>query len=337
MFKRTCRRWRNKNSTAKLGSTKRTRQQSSTASRESRSVTGSSAGVSVLDQYRYLQTQHQELMEKYNALKREHRALEDRHVRLKTENGNLKEAYEELQENYNSMLDSQKSFTAGKLLVYLKLKRREDKEALEKRNIIKNEACFNTFLEDVQMHESNPRIPKIVVECVTVVESSDKFMKSVGLYRVSGNHNTIQNLRYDINADSYKKLRRQKSPHEVCGILKLFLRELKEPLVSLWQLNRIIPGPSDMIHNRVLKVLELVNSLDDIRRETLQYLMKHIRKVVAVEDNEMDTLSLAMLMSSCIFNETLTDVCPERFETVSAVPRECIITMVDRYDEIFEK
>lgn len=100
-------------------------------------------------------------------------------------------------------------------------------------------------MEDV-IKSDTLRIPRIVVECVTIVESSDKFMKSPGLYRVSGNHNTIQNLRYDINSDNYKKLRKQKTPHEVCGVLKLFLRELKVPIVSLALLNQIIPGPSDM-------------------------------------------------------------------------------------------
>ncbi|XP_053697504.1 rho GTPase-activating protein 15 [Sabethes cyaneus] len=304
--------------------------------RESKSVAESSTGINVVDQFNYLQVQHRILIEKNNALARDYRALAERHERLKLENTGLKEAYEELQENYNTLLDSQKSFNAGKLLVYLKLKRRTDKETLEKRNIIQNEACFNTYLERVIMHD-NPRIPKIVVECVTIVESSDRFMKSGGLYRVSGNHNVIQNLRYDINADNYKKLRKQKTPHEVCGILKLFLRELKEPLVSLQLLHRIIPGSSDMIHNRTLKVLELVNSLDELRKNTLGFLIHHLCKVAAIEENEMDTMSLGILMSSCIFNETLTDVCPERFETMSAVPRECVVTMMECYDDIFGK
>ncbi|XP_058451287.1 WW domain-containing protein tag-325-like [Malaya genurostris] len=306
------------------------------ASRVSKSVAGSSAGISVLEQYQYLQLQHDTLIEKYTTLKRNHQALEEHHTHLKVENSDLKKAYEELQDNYQNLLDSQKSFNTGKLLVYLKLKRRTDKETLEKRNIIQNEACFNTYLETVIMHDA-PRIPKIIVECVTIVESNEKFMKSCGLYRVSGNHNTIQNLRYDINADNYKKLRKQKTPHEVCGILKLFLRELKQPLVSLEQLRQVIPGPSDMIHNRVLKVLELVNSLDELRANTLRFLMKHLKRVADIEDNEMDTMSLGILMSSCIFNETLSDVCAERFEATSAVPRECVITMIECYENIFEK
>lgn len=222
----------------------------------------SSFGISVNEQLRYLQKQHQELIEEHKTLKQDYRELQHRHDKLETEYLTLEEDYNALRVDFKNLEESQKTFNVRKIL-QLKFKKRADKETLVKQNIIQSEfrwafgvrilryfrisdeACFNTFLEAVV--KSDPLgIPKIVVECVTIVESSDKFMKSQGLYRVSGNHNTIQNLRYDINADNYKKLRKQKTPHEVCGVLKLFLRELKEPIISLALLNRIIPGPSDM-------------------------------------------------------------------------------------------
>uniref|UniRef100_A0A182SNB0 Rho-GAP domain-containing protein n=1 Tax=Anopheles maculatus TaxID=74869 RepID=A0A182SNB0_9DIPT len=190
-----------------------------------------------------------------------------------------------------------------------KLKRRTDKETLEKRNIIKNEACFNTYLQDVVMLD-HPRIPRVIHECITVLESNDKFMKSPGLYRVSGDHNTIQNLRYDINANNYKRLHKQKTPHEVCGILKLFLRELKDPLISLEQCAKYIPDVIQMKINTRSKVEQLINSLDAVRQNTLKVLMKHLRNVAAIEENEVDSFSLGLLFSSLIFNETLADVCP---------------------------
>ncbi|XP_062715037.1 WW domain-containing protein tag-325-like isoform X1 [Aedes albopictus] len=310
------------------------------SSREARSEFGSSpsSSINLKEQFLYLQNQHQELFEEYSVLKQKYRALQENYERLKAEHSTLEDDYNTLKSDYKNLEESHKPFNVRKIL-QLKFKKRADKESLEKRNIIQNiqisdEACFNTYLEDV-IKSDTLRIPRIVVECVTIVESSDKFMKSPGLYRVSGNHNTIQNLRYDINSDNYKKLRKQKTPHEVCGVLKLFLRELKVPIVSLALLNQIIPGPSDMIHSRTIKVLELVNSLDELRRNTLRFLMQHLKKVADVEENEMDSTSLGILMSSCIFNETLSDVCPQRFEATSAVPRECTRTMIECYEEIF--
>lgn len=50
----------------------------------------------------------------------------------------------------------------------------------------------------------------------------------------------------------------------------------------------------------------------------------------------MDSFSLGLLFSSLIFNETLADVCPVKFQKLTAVPRECIIAMMEDYDAIFE-
>uniref|UniRef100_A0A182NA57 Rho-GAP domain-containing protein n=1 Tax=Anopheles dirus TaxID=7168 RepID=A0A182NA57_9DIPT len=209
----------------------------------SRPISTSSIAIDTSAQFRYLQEQHELLLEKYKNLQDSHSALQEEHGKVKAENERLQCAYDELQETYNNV--TAKNFNAGRFLVYLKLKRRTDKETLEKRNIIKNEACFNTYLQDVVMLE-HPRLPKVIHECITALESNDKFMKSPGLYRVSGDHNTIQNLRYDINANNYKRLRKQKSPHEVCGILKLFLRELKDPLISLETCAKYLPDVMDM-------------------------------------------------------------------------------------------
>ncbi|XP_050071858.1 cytochrome P450 4d2-like [Anopheles maculipalpis] len=280
----------------------------------SRPISTSSVVIDAAAQFRYLQEEHRLLLEKYKKLEASYLSLEGEYAKVKSEKENLQSAYEELQESYNNV--TAKNFNAGKLLVYLKLKRRTDKETLEKRNIIKNEACFNTYLQDVVLLD-HPRIPRVIHECITVLESNDKFMKSPGLYRVSGDHNAIQNLRYDINANNYKRLHKQKSPHEVCGILKLFLRELKDPLISLEQCAKHIPDVIQMKINTRSKVVQLIKSLDEVRQNTLKVLMKHLRNVAAIEENEVDAFSLGLLFSSLIFNETLADVCPVKFQKLT--------------------
>uniref|UniRef100_A0A182VX81 Rho-GAP domain-containing protein n=1 Tax=Anopheles minimus TaxID=112268 RepID=A0A182VX81_9DIPT len=271
----------------------------------SRPISTSSIVIDTAAQFRYLQEEHRLVLEKCKKLEDSYSTLEAEYAKVKSDNERLQSAYEELQESYNNV--TAKNFNAGKLLVYFKLKRRTDKETLEKRNIIKNEACFNTYLQDVVMLD-NPRIPRVIHECIAVLESNDKFMKSPGLYRVSGDHNTIQNLRYDINANNYKRLHKQKSPHEICGILKLFLRELKDPLISLETCEKYFPDVLQMKINTRSKVMQLINSLDAVRQNTLKVLMKHLRNVAAIQENEVDNFSLGLLFSSLIFNETLADV-----------------------------
>ncbi|KFB40890.1 AGAP002415-PA-like protein [Anopheles sinensis] len=230
-----------------------------------RSVSQASTVVDSTAQFHYLLDEHRAVVEKNKRLEMRNSLLEEENTKLKSDIDSLRGAYEELQENLGS--GTSRSFDTGKLLVHLKLKRRADKETLEKRNIIKSksffvcvreicvrtfrgvssasgssdEACFNTYLQHVDMVETL-RIPRVIHECVTVLDANEKFMRTTGLYRMSGNHKEIQKLRYAINAGDYKALRKQKSPHEVCGILKLFLRELKDPLIPLEACNRIIPS-----------------------------------------------------------------------------------------------
>lgn len=91
------------------------------------------------------------------------------------------------------------------------------------------------------MHETYTMVPKVLVECVKLLESRPMYMHHLGLYRASGNHADIQKLRFQIDANNYKTLYNQTDPHNITGIVKLFFRELKLPIVSLRQIDAVIP------------------------------------------------------------------------------------------------
>lgn len=48
------------------------------------------------------------------------------------------------------------------------------------------------------MHETQQNVPKVLVECITKLESRSIYMQQLGLYRASGNHATIQNIRFKV-------------------------------------------------------------------------------------------------------------------------------------------
>lgn len=68
---------------------------------------------------------------------------------------------------------------------------------------ISDEPCFDTDLDKVIMHETITHVPKVIVECVKLLESKPTYMQFLGLYRASGNHADIQKLRFKVGPYEY--------------------------------------------------------------------------------------------------------------------------------------
>lgn len=125
--------------------------------------------------------------------------------------------------------DSPKNFNKQNILMKL-LRRRSDKQLLERKGIFKCEDIFGNKL--TVLHESSQlTIPEFVRKAVELIET-EKNIKSEHIYRLSGNMATIQKIRLKIDGKNYKVLDDYKSDVDVLtGCLKLFYRELGEPLI----------------------------------------------------------------------------------------------------------
>jgi len=82
--------------------------------------------------------------------------------------------------------------------------------------------------------KANYELPAVVYRCIEYLDANDA-QNEEGIYRLSGSASTIQALKdrfnnegdYDLlNADEYYDI------HAVAGLLKLFLRELTEPILT---------------------------------------------------------------------------------------------------------
>lgn len=98
------------------------------------------------------------------------------------------------------------------------------------------EEFFGTNLETVEKDSEQKFVPKIVVDCISVLENESN-IKTPGLYRVSGNKTVIEAFKKKSNDKKflkkdpkYSSLKNQ-DVHSVTGILKMFFRELSPPLM----------------------------------------------------------------------------------------------------------
>lgn len=156
--------------------------------------------------------------------------------------------------------------------------------------------------------EAIVHVPKIIVECIKFLESDEEYMKTTGLYRVSGDYKTIQSFRYNviqnfylnnflevytltclfqINLGQYEKLKSfTGSPHEITGLMKLFIRELKKPLMPSKLFNTYIPTNLDLkdtsvnVHDKIYCLVDDMRHKPEWKRNyaTLEYLIKHLKK-----------------------------------------------------------
>lgn len=71
-------------------------------------------------------------------------------------------------------------------------------------------------------------VPKFVQQCVLAIEKKD--LTADGLYRACGNLSQVQKLRFQINNDDFSGIWAEDDVHVLTGLLKMFFRDMKEPL-----------------------------------------------------------------------------------------------------------
>ncbi len=141
--------------------------------------------------------------------------------------------------------------------------RRKSREELVKRGILKKEAVFGNELTDVKRDALKQNLPEFLVRCISRIE---ELKDAVGIYRINGDAAAVQKIRYsfsfsvklcsaasyfsfrtrrrssnnesvvalrlEIDRDNYKSLNSTKDVSLLASTLKLFFRELPDPLIS---------------------------------------------------------------------------------------------------------
>ncbi|NXC51306.1 RGAP1 protein, partial [Penelope pileata] len=143
-----------------------------------------------------------------------------------------------------------------------------------------------------------PLVPVLVVQCVTEVET--RGLTEAGLYRVPGAEPLVREWKQRLLRGG-AELRDVADIHVVCGVLKDFLRGLKEPLVTFGLHPAFLQAadiPNEAACSTALQ--HVVSKLPAANRDTLAFLMLHLLRVSHSPDCKMDVLNL-----SCVFGPTL--------------------------------
>ncbi|XP_041739963.2 active breakpoint cluster region-related protein isoform X2 [Coregonus clupeaformis] len=138
-------------------------------------------------------------------------------------------------------------------------------------------------------------VPHVVRCCVEEVER--RGMEEVGIYRLSAATSDIINLKTAFNTNLREAVSRLRcvDVNAVSGILKLYFRELPEPLIptELFQsFTKALDIPD--LSARSVSMLSLLQSCPAVNQNTFLFLLHHLKRVSDRQDvNKMPLMNLA--------------------------------------------
>ncbi|KAG0268285.1 hypothetical protein DFQ27_007136 [Actinomortierella ambigua] len=149
-------------------------------------------------------------------------------------------------------------------------------------------------------------VPLVVLKCT---EAIDRYgLKREGIYRVSGRHAQITNLRKAFEADERQVDLTDPSAaeevHAIAAILKAYLREMPEPLFPFPLNERVAYSNLTGGQARMQELKGRLKRLDDCHLDTLQILIQHLRRVYdSVDDNKMNLDNISLIFTPAIFHD----------------------------------
>lgn len=151
-----------------------------------------------------------------------------------------------------------------------------------------------------QMARDNVEVPGILEKCAQAVEAFGR--ENMGIYRLSGTTSKVQRLKQKFDqdwmaVDLFEDEEALSDVNIVSGCLKLWFRELPEPLLT-WELYRSFIESAKVENERLrhIRLHEVVNQLPDANYSTLKSLMGHLDRIQALESvNSMSASNLAIV------------------------------------------
>ncbi|XP_064647667.1 rho GTPase-activating protein 12-like isoform X7 [Lineus longissimus] len=175
------------------------------------------------------------------------------------------------------------------------LKGRPTRDSLAEKGIIK-EQIFGSTISEICERE-NSTIPRFVMDCTAAIEV--RGLSCDGIYRLSGNLAQVQKLRFAVDnpAEPYDLDDPMWDFHVLTGALKLFFRELKEPLFPFDFYDKLkfaitLPDKSKKLQT----MKDLIRVLPKPNFDTTKLLFKHLDAVMSCSSqNRMQAQNIAIV------------------------------------------
>ncbi|KAG7282939.1 hypothetical protein CRUP_018439 [Coryphaenoides rupestris] len=174
--------------------------------------------------------------------------------------------------------------------------------------------------------------PECKLKCTEVCSPSTMLGRQAkGIYRVPGGERLVKDLRekYVAGKGTVALLQKVNQVHVVCGLLKDFLRKLKEPLVT----HRLHPNFMQVAEipdedNATALLYQAIGELPKANRDTLAFLMLHFQRVMRSPQCQMDETNLARVFGPTIVGHGMAEPTPRTILMDTTVQPKVILCML---------
>ena len=135
-------------------------------------------------------------------------------------------------------------------------------------------------------HDSTPLIFWLLAG---YFRKNEEYIKTEGIFNVNGSKPYIRELELHMSQGNFNYLKKVKNVHTVTNYWKQLLREMKQPLIPFQmyeQFGKIKEKPE---WQRIPYLKDLINELDELHFNTLQFHIVFFRDIVQNEPNNLMT------------------------------------------------
>jgi len=149
-------------------------------------------------------------------------------------------------------------------------------------------------------------VPRLVKLCIDDIDA--RGLNLEGIYRVSGRHANVQELRHLVEKDeaAFEINPQADDIYCVSGLLKQYLRELPEPVFRFPLSERVqhTKDREEHITSDFLWVRSKIRRLSPIHQATLRLVIEHLARVASHQSqNKMDAKNLSIVFGTLLFGE----------------------------------
>ena len=167
------------------------------------------------------------------------------------------------------------------------------------------------LISDFVQPNCKPCVPALIVHCINEIESRRECgLREVGIYRICALEREVRELKETILKSKHGIPQlADKEVHVLCNVVKRFLNQLDEALISRIAWRDFVEAVNlNDLEERRARIKEAILNLPNANRDTLVFLMLHLRRVVAEEkENKMSAMAVCRVFGPTVLGYSMKD------------------------------